>query len=94
MSKAENTYILTRKVTQTECHWLKKDYNSGEIVYRFTNTTYRCISKNGLAFTSNYNKAPFFELPKDSVALVNQNITWRYHLFHYLYQFMSRYSKK
>ena len=58
-------YKLNRDVTQEECFWLKRDREKGEIVYEYNGCTYGCITNAGIACTEEYNKTPFFELPKD-----------------------------
>tara|TARA_B110000503_G_scaffold137155_1_gene220864 strand:- start:4285 stop:4491 length:207 start_codon:yes stop_codon:yes gene_type:complete len=60
-------YILTREVTTKECNWLKKDFKKGEVVFKYTGSTYGCCSPNGTPFTIKKNETPFFELPNNSV---------------------------
>lgn len=61
---------LIRPVTQRECSWLERAYETGEIVYRYYGDTYRCIGKNGSAFCQVIDSVPFFELPDSAVAIV------------------------
>jgi len=61
------TYVLTRDVTREECRWLDRTFKEGEKVYEYTDYTYGCISRKGLAFTLEKDITPFFELPKDAV---------------------------
>ena len=67
-------YCLKRDVTKKEFKWLDRDYKMGEIIYEYNACTYRCISKNGKAFSEKPNRTPFFELPPDCVEeLTNEN---------------------
>ncbi len=64
-------YELTRNIARTEFRWLKRDFKKSEIVYRYYGPTYDCIGCNGYAFTIKPNELPFFELPKDSVSIMD-----------------------
>ncbi len=60
--------VLNRKLLKADYKWLKRDFEEGEKVYRFTGATYGCISGDGIAVTLNENgDNPFFEVPDDSV---------------------------
>ena len=61
------TYNLTRSVLSDECPWLEEEMLEGDIVYEYTGHTYGCITPNGTAVTFEPDKAPFFELPNDSL---------------------------
>lgn len=59
---------LTRHVTPTECHWLKRTYWAGETVYKYSGHTYGCISRGtGVACTEQFGQIPFFELPGNAL---------------------------
>jgi hypothetical protein len=60
-------FKLNRDVSKNECSWLDKDLNEGTIVYKYTQYTYGCISRNGIACSFEFNVNPFFELPIDSL---------------------------
>lgn len=63
-----NKFKLNRKVTISECDWLDRDFEKGEIVYEFTGSTYGCISYLGIACTLDENgRGEFFELPSDAL---------------------------
>lgn len=60
--------MLVRRVTQSECHWLDREFLPGDIVYVFPGCTYGCVSSDGIACTlSPEGDTPFFELPENSV---------------------------
>ncbi len=52
-------FELKRTVTQEECPWLNRDYEKGEIVYKFYERTYGCIRDNGTACSHIPNEYPF-----------------------------------
>lgn len=62
---------LARNVTVAECHWLVRDFSEGEVLHRYLGFTYGCMSRNGIA-CSLTKEGPFFEIPKDAVAEINQ----------------------
>ena len=63
------THRLIRDVTQAECSWLRRDYKEGEVVFAYPGCIYDCVSPAGMAFTEQWNKNPFFELPRDAVVV-------------------------
>lgn len=62
--------VLIRDVTIEECPWLKRDFKTNEVVYRFEGATYNCITKKGKAYTEKEDTNPFFELPNDATELL------------------------
>lgn len=61
-------FRLTRDVLIKECHWLRRDYKEGEIVYEYPLYTYGCINEEtGIACSEKDSESPFFELPKDAL---------------------------
>lgn len=62
-------YKLNRTVTKEECNWLDGDIPEGTIVYRFYGATYGCIGP-GIAVSYQEGQNPFFEMPYDSLDLV------------------------
>ena len=69
---SESAYILTRDVNQSECDWLERDFPYGEIIYRYFGDTNDNISSSGFAFSLEIGQTPYFELPIDSVELVDK----------------------
>jgi len=67
----EKTYVLTRSVKRKECPWLDRNFKKGEKVFAYHGCTYGCISFEGSAFTVKPGETPFFELPNNSVKLLN-----------------------
>lgn len=59
--------ILNRDVTTQECDWLDEEIKKGTTVYEFHGCTYGCVSPGGVAVTLEDGKAPFFEIPADSI---------------------------
>ncbi len=62
--------VLVRDITIAECPWLKRNFKANEIVYLFEGCTYKCITKNGKAYTEIEDTNPFFELPNDATRLM------------------------
>lgn len=67
-------YILIRDVLMSESKWLKRDFQKGEILYLYQDATYNCITKHGLPFTIAKDTVPFFEIPKNAVLQMEDNI--------------------
>lgn len=69
--------VITRDVTCAECPWLGAtadgDLHTGDIVYRYDEHTYGCITDKGIACSRVPNAHPFFEVPANAVK-------WKYHL--------------
>lgn len=59
---------LTRAVTKAECHWLEADLPAGLEVHVYNGCTYGCVGA-GIAVTLEPGQAPFFEIPRDALAL-------------------------
>ena len=56
---------VTRNVTTDECHWLTRDYQKGEILYRYEGAAYGvCGDREPL--TERRGETPFFEFPVDA----------------------------
>lgn len=60
---------LIRDVTQSECHWLSRDFKKGEVLYEYTGCTYGCITPDGIACSLD-GEIPFFELPESALKLI------------------------
>lgn len=60
--------ILARAITKTECPWLDADLPEGTVVHRYDGCTYGCIGA-GIAVSKEPGKTPFFEIPRDAVAV-------------------------
>ena len=58
---------LLQNMKVNDYGWLHRDLNIGEEFYLYTDVTYGCISINGIAVTEEWNKKPFFEIPKELV---------------------------
>ena len=58
---------LIRKVTQEECPWLDRDYESGETVWSYHGAVYGCIGPAGVAVSAKAVESPFFELPSSAL---------------------------
>ena len=56
--------VLVRDVFQSEYEWLKRDYLSGEFVYKYTGVAYDRVSPTGMLVTDQPGKLPFLELPR------------------------------
>jgi len=65
-------YEVARTVTTEECDWLEEDIKQGTIVYKFSGATYGCIGPNGTAVSLTKGENPFFELPYDSLKLIEK----------------------
>jgi hypothetical protein len=63
---------LIRDVTKAECPWLDADLPAGMIVHPYTGCTYGCIG-TGIAVSKERGETPFFEVPRDAVALSSPN---------------------
>ena len=65
--------VLTRPVSTDECPWLDSDLPQGQHVYVYRGHTYGVVGPAGLAVSRAPPDAdaggPFFELPRDAVAL-------------------------
>jgi hypothetical protein len=59
--------LLTRDVTQEECHWLPRDYRAGETLWTFHGYTYGTVA-HGMAMSEMPGANPFFEFPRDALA--------------------------
>ena len=66
-------YLLTRDVPKSECKWLQRDFQKGEILYLYQDATYNCISKLGLPFSLELKTEPFFEIPKNAVLKIDDD---------------------
>ncbi len=64
-------YKLVRNITKEECSWLDRNFREGEVVHRYSDHTYNCISPDGIACSID-GKTPFFELPADALELVKK----------------------
>jgi len=67
--------VLTRRVSTDECPWLDSDLPQGQHVYVYRGHTYGVVGPAGLAVSrappDEGADEPFFELPRDAVALHN-----------------------
>jgi hypothetical protein len=66
----EMKFKLIRDVTSKECRWLDKTFKEGEIVYLYYGCTYGCCKDS--AYTEEYDKTPFFELPNNAVEIIKE----------------------
>jgi hypothetical protein len=66
-------YKLNRDVTPKECTWLENTCVKGTIVYEYQGYTYGCVTPGGMAVTLVENETPFFELPVDALAVLNES---------------------
>lgn len=57
---------LNRDLLKKDYKWLEYDLPKGLVVYKYSGSTYGCISGNGVAVISDLNEV-FFQVPKDSV---------------------------
>lgn len=63
-------FIVTRDVSKSECPWLPEDLSAGFVVNQFVRCAFGCITPDGTACTFDEGGGyPFFELPKDAVAV-------------------------
>lgn len=65
-------YKLLNDVNRSEHPWLDRDFKTGEIVFSYPSCTYGCISHIGIACTEIKDEDPFFELPLDSLKIINE----------------------
>ena len=63
---------LAKDVLKKDHKWLNRDFKKNEQVYLFTGSTYGCIGKNGLAFTTD-GELPFFELPATALSIKHED---------------------
>lgn len=61
---------LSRAVTKAECPWLDEDLPAGLEVHPFNGCTYGCVGA-GVAVTKRPGENPFFEVPRDALAVPN-----------------------
>ena len=60
---------MIRDVTQSECHWIDRDYVKGEIFHHSTEFHYGCISSRGIFCMSVSENPRHIEIPKDALNL-------------------------
>lgn len=58
--------ILQRRVTTTECPWLKEDLPLGTVVYFYDGETYGCLSSSGVPVTLK-GETTFVEVPRSAI---------------------------
>lgn len=61
-------YVVTRDVSQGECHWLPEAIPAGTTVFRCAKSTYGAVRDFPATFEPD-GGYPFFELPHDAVKL-------------------------
>lgn len=72
-------FVVSRDVTVEECGWLAETIPRGTTVYCCHKPTYGCIG-DGMAVTlDSEGDYPFFELPRDSVVIVQGDHETRVH---------------
>lgn len=64
-------YILKRTLTTTECPWLLNNIKKDTIIFEYTKYTYGCISPTGIACSLKQDEEPFFEVPRNSIKVVD-----------------------
>jgi len=72
MNDGREVYRLIRDVTRNDCPWLNEDFKKGDTVFKYFGRTYGKISSSGTACTLKQSKLPFFELPNDCLAVVEE----------------------
>lgn len=72
MNDGREVYRLIRDVTRKEFPWLTEDFKKGDTVFKYFGNTYGRISRTGTACTVKQGILPFFEIPNDCLAVVEE----------------------
>ncbi len=59
--------VLNRDLRKKDYPWLSNDLKKGKEVHEYSEYTYGCIGKDGIAVSDKPGQAPFYEVPSNSV---------------------------
>ena len=71
MTMSPEQVVVIRDVGPDEAEWLDRVYTKGETLWIFNGPTYGCITSHGIAVSEKPGQNPFFELPRDAVAMAD-----------------------